>query len=350
MRSEKNTYDLLKLILNLLIIGLLIIITYRVVEVFLFGFFWAMMVVIATWGLMLKIQHRLWNKRVLSVSVMTIILSLFFVIPFILIITSIANNGHYLIEWAKNLPLQELPSLNWLNSIPVFGSELHQKWLEISKTDGTELIKQIQPYIGTMVSWMLEQATNISLFAFHGGVMIILSAILYLKGEDITKYVYLFAHRLSNQYGETAVTLAGQSIRAVALGVVVTAVTLALIGGLSFLLTNMPYPGILTLILFVCCVAQIGPVVVMLGCISWQFWEGNTISAIVLIAMAIVLTTLDSLMRVFLIKRGADLPFLLILFGVIGGLLGFGVMGLFIGPVVLAISYKLVQAWINEQE
>lgn len=230
MPATKNSYDLLKLIFNVLIIGLLIIFTYRVAAAFLFGLFWAVMVVIATWPLMIKIQHILFNKRLLSVCVMTVILSLFFIIPFILIILSITKNGQFLIEWAKNLPLQKLPTLDWLDRLPLFGTELHQKWLEVSKTDGSDLIKEIQPYIGTMVSWTLEQATNISIFAFHGGVMIVFSALLYLKGEETTHYVYLFANRLSTQYGEIAVTLAGQSIRAVALGVVVTAITLAIMG------------------------------------------------------------------------------------------------------------------------
>ncbi|OCG10865.1 hypothetical protein A9G09_12230 [Gilliamella sp. wkB292] len=349
MPAEKNTYDLLKLILNLLIIGLLIIITYRVVEPFLFGFFWAVMVVIATWPLMIKIQQKLFNKRWLSLLVMALILAFVCIIPFILIISSVAQNGHYLIEWARTLPHRELPTLDWLSSLPMFGNELHQKWLEIIQTDGSELISDIQPYIGILVGWLLEQATNISIFIFHAGVMIIFSLLLFLKGESITKYVYVFANRLSKQYGKTTVTLAGQAIRAVALGVVVTAITLALIGGISFVLTNMPFPGILTLILFICCVAQIGPVIVMIGCIIWQFWDGNTISAIVLIFVAIILTTLDSVMRAYLIKKGADLPFLLILFGVIGGILAFGIMGLFIGPVVLALTYKLIESWVDEQ-
>lgn len=349
MPAEEKTYDLLKLILNLLLIGLLIIVTYRVVEVFLFGFFWAVMVVIATWPLMIKIQQRLFNKRWLSLLVMALILSFVCVIPFILIISSITQNGHSLIEWAKTLPHKELPSLDWLENIPMFGAELHQKWLELIKTDGSDLVSKIQPYIGTMIGWLLEQATNIGIFIFHGGVMIVFSLLLFLKGESFTRYVYLFANRLSKQYGATTVTLAGQAIRAVALGVVVTAITLALIGGLSFILTNMPFPGILTLILFICCVAQIGPVIVMLACIIWQFWDGHTFAGIILIIVAVILTTLDSVMRAYLIKKGADLPFLLILFGVIGGILGFGIMGLFIGPVVLALTYKLVQAWINEQ-
>ncbi|OCG03058.1 AI-2E family transporter YdiK [Gilliamella sp. wkB112] len=349
MPAEKNTYDLLKLILNLLLIGLLIVITYRVVEVFIFGFFWAVMVVIATWPLMIKIQQKLFNKRWLSLLVMALILAFVCVIPFILIISSVAQNGHYLIEWARTLSHRELPTLDWLNSIPMFGSELHQKWLDLIHTDGSDLVDTIQPYIGSMIGWLLEQATNISIFIFHAGVMIVFSLLLFLKGERITRDVYLFANRLSKQYGADTVTLAGQSIRAVALGVVVTAITLALIGGISFVLTKMPFPGILTLVLFICCVAQIGPVIVMLGCIVWQFWDGHTLSGIILIIVAIILTTLDSVMRAYLIKKGADLPFLLILFGVIGGVLSFGLMGLFIGPVVLALAYKLFQKWINEQ-
>lgn len=349
MPKEKNTNDLLKLILNLLLIGLFIIITYRIVEPFLFGFFWAVMVVIATWPLMIKIQNKLFHKRWLSLLVMALILAFVCVIPFLLIISSVAQNGHYLIEWAKSLSHHELPTLDWLNSIPMFGEELHQKWLELIKTDGSDLMSNVQPYIGTMIKWLIEQVTNLGIFIFHAGVMIIFSLLLFLKGESITKYVYVFANRLSKQYGETTVTLAGQSIRAVALGVVVTAITLALIGGLSFVLTNMPLAGLVTLVLFICCVAQIGPVVVMLGCIIWQFWSGHTASGIILIVVAVILTTLDSVMRAYLIKKGADLPFLLILFGVIGGLLGFGIMGLFIGPVVLALTYKIIQTWVDEQ-
>ncbi|KFA58884.1 hypothetical protein A9G34_01120 [Gilliamella sp. Choc4-2] len=349
MSTEKKTYDLLKLILNLLLIGLFIIITYRIVEAFLFGFFWAVMVVITTWPLMIKIQQKLFNKRWLSLLVMALILAIVCVIPFLLIISSVAKNGHYLIEWVRTLSHQELPTFDWLENVPTFGSELHQKWLDLIKTDGSDLITKAQPYIGTMIKWLIEQATNIGIFIFHAGVMIIFSLLLFLKGENIAKYVYLFANRLSKQYGEITITLAGQSIRAVALGVVVTAITLALIGGLSFVLTKIPIAGILTLILFICCVAQIGPVVVMLGCIIWQFWNGHTISGIILIIVAIILTTLDSVMRAYLIKKGADLPFLLILFGVIGGLLGFGIMGLFIGPVVLALTYKIIQTWVDEQ-
>lgn len=349
MPTNKNN-DLLKLILNLIIIGLFIIITFQVVEPFLFGFFWALMVVITTWPFMIICQERLFNKRILAVLVMMLILSLFFIIPFILIVMSIAKNGGYLIDFAKNLSHHQLPTMDWLNNIPLVGNELYLKWNDLINHDGSDLIKQFQPYFGTMVTWTISQVTNIGVFLFHCAIMIIFSGLLFLKGEEVKKHVYHFAHRLSKQHGEDTVTLAGQSIRAVALGVVVTAVTLTLIGGLSLVLTNMPFVGLITLALFVCCVAQIGPVVIMASCSIWQFWNDNIVAGIVLVIVTLVLTTLDSLMRTFLIKRGVDLPFLVILFGVIGGLLAFGAMGLFIGPVILALTYNFIQAWIEEQD
>lgn len=349
MPAEKNN-DLLKLILNLLIIGLFIIITYRVVEPFLFGFFWAVMVVITTWPMMVWLQHKLFNKRILSVIVMTIILLLFFIIPFMLIIMSIAKNSGFLIDLIKNLSQRELPALNWLETIPLVGNELHQKWQELINNDGSELIQQIQPYLGTVVSWAIKQLTNISVFIFHCTVMVVFSALLFFKGEDVKKHVYDFARRLSKQHGENTITLAGKSIRAVALGVIVTAVTLTIIGGLSLMITNVPFAGFISLLLFICCVAQIGPVLIMACCTIWQFFNNNITAGIALAIVTIILTTLDSLMRIYLIKKGADLPFLLILFGVIGGLLGFGVMGLFIGPVILALSYNFINAWVDEQE
>ncbi|RKS87055.1 putative PurR-regulated permease PerM [Orbus hercynius] len=349
MPIEKNN-DLLKLILNLIIMGLFIIITYRVIEPFLFGFFWAVMVVITTWPLMIQLQHKLFNRRLLAVLVMTIILSLFFIIPFMLIIMSITKNSGFLLDLAKNLSQQSLPSFDWLARIPLIGNELYTKWQEVINNDGSELVKEIQPYFGTVVSWMIEQLTNISVFVFHCAVMIVFSALLFLKGEDVKKYVYHFAYKLSKQHGENTITLAGKSIRAVALGVVVTAVTLTLIGGLSLAITSMPFTGFLTLLLFLCCVVQIGPTLIMAICTIWQFWDGHLVSGFILLTVTIILTTLDSIMRIYLIKKGVDLPFLLILFGVIGGLLGFGAMGLFIGPVILALSYNIIHAWIEEQD
>lgn len=350
MANAKYPYDLLKLVLNLLIIGILIVLTFIVARPFLFGFFWAVMVAIATWPLMKAIQKRFSINRLFAVLIMTLLLALVFVIPFGLIAYSITKNSTFLIEWTKNVAHHPIPELNWLNSIPIVGSELHQKWQGVVNSNNSRaILQEIQPYLGTIISWIVLQLANFSVLIFHCGVMIIFSALLFYKGEAVAKYALLFADRISPQNGSYAVHLAGQSIRAVALGVVVTALTQALIGGLSLALTHISYASILTLFIFILCVAQIGPLLVMIPAVIWQFYHSHIIEGIILTVISLALVTVDSVMRAALIKRGADLPFLLILCGVIGGILGFGVMGLFIGPVVLALSYKLINAWIAEQ-
>ena len=97
------------------------------------------------------------------------------------------------------------------------------------------------------------------------------------------------------------------------------------------------------------CIAQIGAGLVMFAAVAWLFWTGEMGWGIFLLIWSIVVTTMDNFIRPFLIKQGADLPILLIFAGVIGGLLGFGLVGIFIGPVVLAVSYTLLDAWVKSE-
>ncbi|PYB41837.1 AI-2E family transporter YdiK, partial [Serratia marcescens] len=157
-----------------------------------------------------------------------------------------------------------------------------------------------------------------------------------------------FAVRLGSARGDAAVLLGGQAIRAVALGVVVTALVQSVLGGIGLAVSGIPAATLLTMLIFICCVAQLGPLLVLVPAIIWLYWHGDTTWGTVLLVWSCVVATLDNVLRPVLIRMGADLPLLLILSGVIGGLLAFGMIGLFIGPVVLAVSYRLLTAWMNE--
>ena len=99
--------------------------------------------------------------------------------------------------------------------------------------------------------------------------------------------------------------------------------------------------------MFMLCLAQIGPVLVLVPAIIWLYWSGQPVWGTVLIVISVVALTLDNVIRPFLIKKGADLPLVLIFSGVIGGLIAFGIIGLFIGPVVLAVTYTLLKSWVS---
>jgi len=157
-----------------------------------------------------------------------------------------------------------------------------------------------------------------------------------------------FARRLADERGENSVVLAGQAIRAVALGVVVTAVAQSTLAGLGLAVAGIPYAAVLTAIIFILCIAQLGPILVLAPAVGWLYWSGDPIWGTVLLVWTVIVGTMDNFLRPVLIKRGADLPLLLIFVGVIGGLISMGIIGLFVGPTVLAVTYRLLESWISD--
>jgi len=144
------------------------------------------------------------------------------------------------------------------------------------------------------------------------------------------------------------VELGGRAIRAVALGVVVTAVVQSTVAGIGLAIAGIPYAGLLTAVVFMLCIAQIGPILVMIPAVIWLYATGSPGMGTFLLIWGIAVVAMDNILRPWLITRGANLPLLLIFAGVIGGLLGFGIIGLFVGPVVLAVTYTLLTAWVRE--
>jgi predicted PurR-regulated permease PerM len=122
----------------------------------------------------------------------------------------------------------------------------------------------------------------------------------------------------------------------------------SLVGGIALAVAGVPLASILTAVMFMFCVAQFGPTPVLLPAVIWLYATGNTAWGTFLLVAMIIVISLDNLLRPILIRKGADLPMLLILAGVIGGLLAFGLVGIFLGPAVLAVSYTLLQAWMAE--
>jgi predicted PurR-regulated permease PerM len=177
---------------------------------------------------------------------------------------------------------------------------------------------------------------------------VVLSALLYSSGERVAAGVLRFGGRLAGLQGENAVRLAGQAIRGVALGVVVTALTQSIVGGVGLAVAGIPFAAVLTALMFMLAIAQVGPLLVLVPSVIWLYWNSGMGWGTFLLVWTVVVGTLDNVMRPVLIRRGANLPLLLIFSGVVGGLIAFGLIGIFVGPVVLAVAYTLLVAWVNE--
>jgi predicted PurR-regulated permease PerM len=211
-----------------------------------------------------------------------------------------------------------------------------------------EIAAKLGPYVGAAVRWVAAEAGTVGMLLLQFLLTVVVAAVMYSSGETAARGVRRFAHRLAGQRGDDVAVLAAQAIRGVALGVVVTALVQSMLGGLGLLVAGVPLAGVLTAVMLMFCLAQVGPTLVLVPAVAWLYWSGDNVWGTVLLVWTLFVGTLDNFLRPFLIKQGADLPLLLIFAGVIGGLLSLGLLGIFVGPVVLAVAYTLLEAWMDD--
>jgi predicted PurR-regulated permease PerM len=341
--------DLTRTVLAVLIIGGLIAASLWIVRPFLAATIWATMIAVTTWPVLRTLQSRLWGKRWLATTVMTAALLLIFVIPLSAAIGTIVANASEIVDWANRFSDVKLPRPpEFVEKIPIVGEKTANLWREYADKGPEELAEIVRPYASRVASWFVAEVGNFGLVTLQFLLTVVISAILYMTGEEAARWVRRFGRRLAGERGDHVVRLAGQAIRGVALGVVVTAFVQSVMGGIGLAIAGVPFAAVLTAVMFMLALAQIGAVPVLLGAAAWLWWKDATGWFVALLIWTIIVGSLDNILRPVLIKKGADLPLLLIFAGVIGGLFAFGLLGLFVGPVLLAVAYTLLDAWVAE--
>jgi predicted PurR-regulated permease PerM len=341
--------DLTRSTLAVLFIGGLIAASFWLLRPFLPAIIWAVTLVVATWPLMLQVQHYAGHRRSVAVLVMTLGLLLVLIVPFWLAISTIVANRDEIADLLQTILSLRVPSPpDWLAQVPLVGEHVAEAWGRLTSAGVQDLAPKLMPYAGSVTQWFVSAMGSLGAIFVHVLLTVAIAAVMYASGEQATATAIRFGRRLGGERGEMAVRLAGQAIRSVALGVVVTALVQSLLGGIGLAIAGMPFTAVLTALMFMLCLAQVGPTPVLIPAIAWMYYTGDTVWATVLLAFAIIAMAMDNFLRPMLIRKGADLPMLLILGGVIGGLIAFGPLGIFVGPTVLAIAYTLLTAWMAE--
>jgi len=342
-------YDLARITLAVLFIAALIGASLWVLRPFLPAVIWAAMLVVATWPIMRRMEALLWRSRALAVASMTLMLLLVFVVPFWLAIGTIVQNSGQIVQWAESLASVGLPPPpSWLGSLPLIGPDATHLWQDVGDAGLHELLLKAKPYTGRVTQWFISAVGGFGIVLVQFLLTVAVSAIMFAQGEKAAAGVTRFGIRLAGKRGEQSVQLAAQAIRGVALGVVVTALIQSAIGGIGLVLAGVPFASVLCAVMFMLCIAQIGPALVLVPAVVWMFTSDDPAWATFLLVCSILAIGIDNVIRPVLIRRGADLPLLLILAGVIGGLMAFGLIGIFLGPTVLAVSYTLLGAWVAD--
>jgi predicted PurR-regulated permease PerM len=343
--------DITHTVLSVLFIAGLIAASFWILRPFLVSLVWASVIVVATWPVLEGLQARLGNRRGFAITLMALVLLLTVLVPLMFAVLTIANNAEDISAQVKLLTSGSLASPpDWVERIPVVGEKLAEQWKEFASLSPEERSARVTPYARPVLQWFVAQAGGIGMTMVYFLLTVIMTIILYAKGETVRVGVFRFARRLAGRRGEEAAILAGKAVRGVLLGVVVTALTQAALGGLGLFIAGVPAAALLTAVILILCLAQLGPLPVLIPVVIWLYWSGQAVHATVLLVISVFAGTIDNVLRPFLIRKGADLPLLLIFAGVIGGLVAFGVIGLFIGPVVLAVTYTLLTAWVLQSD
>jgi predicted PurR-regulated permease PerM len=341
--------DLTRTVFAILIIAGLIAASVWILRPFLAATIWSTMIVVTTWPILRALQSHLWGKRWLATTIMTVALLLVFVVPLSAAIGTIVTNAGEIVDWTSRLSHVKLPPPpEFVDKVPIIGEKAASVWREYADKGSEELAEIVRPYAVRAASWFAAEVGSFGLVSIQFLLTVVISAILYTIGEDTARWVLRFGRRLAGERGDHVVRLAGQAIRGVALGIVVTALVQSVLGGIGLAIAGVPFAAVLTAVMFMLALAQIGVLPVLLGALVWLWWQDHTGWFVALLIWTIAVGSLDNILRPILIKKGADLPLLLIFAGVIGGLFAFGLLGLFVGPVLLAVAYTLLDAWVSE--
>jgi predicted PurR-regulated permease PerM len=343
--------DLPRIILQLLALGALIVSSFWIVRPFLVASIWATTIVVATWPLLLAAQAWLGGRRSLAVAVMTMALLMILLVPLYFGITAIVENTKQLAEWSKSLASLTVPQPPaWVAALPVAGPKFAALWQQLAAATPEQVSARLIPFADSAGLWFVGQVGSLGLLLVHFLLTVVIAAILYSNGEAVARGADRFARRLAGTHGENAMHLAAQAVRAVAMGVVVTAILQSALAGVGLAIAGVPFATILTMVMFILAVAQVGAMPVLIPAVIWVYARSGALWGSVFLVWATFCGTFDNFLRPLLIRRGADLPMLLIFGGVMGGLIAFGIIGLFIGPVVLAVAYTLLVKWMSESD
>jgi predicted PurR-regulated permease PerM len=342
--------DLARLILAIISILGLLLLSLWILSPFFTAMIWALMIVVACWPLMLRLQRVLVGRRALAVAAMTVMMLMVFILPLALAAGTIVANADTLWSWGGMAADFELPPPpGWIATLPLIGARIAELWNTLRAAGMESIVQRAAPYALAAAQLAAAQAGSLGLLIVHVLLTVLIAAVMFAQGEKGAHIALALARRVGGKSGEEAVCLAASAIRSVALAVVGTALVQTTLAGLGMAIAGVPFAGLLTAAAFMLCIAQLGPGLILIPAVTWLYWSGEAGWGTFLLLWSVIAITIDNVVRPVLVRFGADLPLLLIFAGVTGGLLSMGLVGLFVGPVVLAVTWRLFAAWVDEQ-
>ena len=332
-------------------IGLLLLLVawcFQITRPFIAPIVWGLIIAIAIFPIYHALLAPLGGRNGLSASLLTVAMLVVLVWPTILLSGVLLENLQLLSDKLAGGALEVPPPPESVASWPVIGTSLYQLW-DLASTNLDAALTELNPQIEAIARWLLSAAAGTGLGILQFVLSIIISGILIASSEQGHRFAQKFAIRLSGDRGSAFVDLAEATVRGVARGIIGVAFIQTLLVGLGLLVAGVPWAGLWTVLALLLAIMQIGVAPVMLGAIIYMFSTADTLPAVLFMIYGVVVSAMDNVLKPLLMGRGLEVPIAIILIGTIGGMLSAGIVGLFIGAVVLAVGYKLFMTWLDAE-
>ena len=343
--QRRNVVETAVVILLLLI---LLSTFYTVLSVFLGVFTYAIILAVAIHPLFEKLARLLGGRRKLAAFIYALLLIGIVALPFIYLISELANFLQDSQTWIADAKANGLPPLpEWIAGLPVVGKNISKTWQELQNDPST--IHLYEPKIRALITRLLSGGLGVVGAGLELVVGIIISAVMLTSGSKALNPIYALMKRIVGEHdGPALVDASGRAVKGVAIGVMGTAFIAAIAAWIGFSIAGISIAAGLAAITFFFVVIQIGPLLVFLPVVIWLGMQGETGMAIFMTIYGIVvLMGIDNILKPILIAKSGKLPILVLFLGVVGGMVAWGFTGMFKGAIILAVFYTLFNSWLK---
>lgn len=337
-----------ELAIRLAVLGLLLYLAFSLVRPFISIVIWSVIIAVALYPLFVWTARTLGGREKLAAVLVTLFNLAIVIGPVTWMAMDLIESVSAISErvnWTDlSIPLPSDSVKSWA----FVGEEIHRIWT-LAATNTRELLLKIYPYLKPVGSLALGIVAGTGTSVLKFIISVIVAGFLFVSAPPLVNAMKMLARKLEAERGEQFVSLAGTTIRTVSRGVVGIAVLQALLAGIGLAVAGIPAASLLTFAILVLGIIQVGPSILIIPIVIWSWFSMETGAAILFTAYMVPVNLIDNILRPFLLGRGLQTPMLVILLGVLGGTISYGITGLFLGPIILAVFWEILIAWINAE-
>ncbi len=331
------------------LVALLAVWCFRIVEPFIIPLVWGLIIAVASYPGFVRLRGLLGGQRVLAGVAFVLIALVVLVVPAALLGGTIAHGAGSLVEGFDQgtirIPAPPAGVADW----PLVGEPIHGFWAAAAQNLESALL-EVAPQVRATISWVLSMAAGLGLGLLQFIFAIVIAGVLLVQDQAGRRATCAIARRLAGERGVQFAGLAEATVRSVTRGILGVALIQSLLAGLGFLVVGVPAAGLWALLCLLLSVVQIGIFPVTIPILIYVFSKVEPMTFILFLVWSIFVGTLDNILKPILLGRGVAVPMAVIFVGAIGGFITSGIIGLFVGSVVLVLGYKLFLAWLYEDD